>query len=209
MIIALGLASVLAMLGIFRGETMTRSTTTTATRYGGPTTGTPPAPRPSSSIANLFDEDVSAVAKVTFLALALVLPIIGGIFAATGTARLHNAHQLKRFQRTHEVRKETHESLARQVQERTAEVAVHQRDLTTAQSRAVLADKRYHTYLHGYERGLCAAQSNAGIAAQILQFVHRWVTAAHQRENFIRTTNVANQQFVRATREKECDGQPS
>jgi hypothetical protein len=208
-ILALALSSVLAMLGIFRGSTVAPSSTATYSAASTPQPATPqaaagPAPQAATSGTNaLLAElrDVGLVAKVTFFALALVLPILGGIFAATGSARLHNSVQLRRFQRTYEARKQSYEAIASDLHEKTSQVANHEHDLTTAASRAVLADRRYHTYLHGYERGICEAQPEHGIAAEVLAFISRWVAAARQRENFIRTTAIADHQLRRASDE--------
>jgi hypothetical protein len=218
--LALALAGVLGMLGIFRGETMTPpAPSSTATLYGAPSASL--APTSQNTVAGakpLLDQlsDVGVVARITFLALALVLPILGGIFAATGSARLHNAVQLRRFQHVYDARKLAYESVASQVHEKTAEVANYQQDLAAAASQGVLADKRYHTYLHGYERGTCAAEATPGIAAEVLHFISRWVAAAHQRENFIRTTAIAVSQLRHingngqdAERQDQCDAQPS
>ena len=132
------------------------------------------------------------IAKVAFLALALVLPILGGIFASTGTARWYNDQQLKRLQARHGERQAAYETVVRQIHEQRASVKAAERELVATEQRATLANNRYHTYLHGYQRGLCdAAAVDGHISDAVLAFMRRWLSIARQKENLLRTEVIA------------------
>ncbi len=195
------LSTVLGLLGIFRGGAVTRQhvqppevTYGASTSTAPPASTTPPAP---GGIVEKLQHDFAAlqmgfIAKVAFLALALALPILGGIFASTGTARWHNRQQLERLEARLAARQAAYDTAIREMHEQTATVATAERELKSAQQHAPIRSVRYFTYLHGYERGMCdAAAVDGRISDAVLNFVRRWLTIARQRENLLRTTAIA------------------
>lgn len=200
-IIAVTLSAVLVLLGIFRGDTL-KKTESTDTTFSAPvtttatTTASSTAPKPSSGVGatlqGAFSLEPSLVAKVAFLALGLLLPILGGIFASTGTARWHNHEQLKRLHARYDESHAAYEAVVRQMHEQSARLRTAEGELNSLKSRTTLVGNRYHTYLHGYERGLCdPAAVEGNISDAVVAFVRRWLTIARQRENLLRTEAIA------------------
>jgi hypothetical protein len=213
-VIALALATVLGLLGIFRGGSAgNQRMQPTDITYASPTNPPPSSPTPSASgptepasgivgtVQRAFGAlEMGFIAKVAFLALALVLPILGGIFASTGTARWHNDQQLKRLQARQGERQTAYETIVRRIHEQKAIVQTAERELVATQQRPTLANNRYHTYLHGYERGLCdTAAVDGHISDAVLAFVRRWLSIARQKENLLRTEAIARANATEAS----------
>jgi hypothetical protein len=193
------LAVVLGMLGVFRADTMNEEMDAGSSPivYGATPVPTPMAPPRTGIVDALrraFDGlEIGFVAKVAFLALGLVLPILGGIFLSTGAARLHNWHFVKRLERRYPEQRARYEEKTRSQHNCTATISTLDRERKLALGRPTLANSRYHRYLHGYERGLCSASVSAtGIGTEVQSFVRRWLSAARQRESMLRTQDVSS-----------------
>jgi hypothetical protein len=197
MVVALCLAVALGSLGVFRGNVRNASSggASTDVVYGGAAATTPasaPPPNALTKVTDALDLDTARVTKFTFLTLALVLPMLGGIFISTGFARLHNRDQLERLTAAQPERETAYAATLRKHHEHKANMTSLEREVTAALEAPTFENSRYHQYLHGYERGLCTVPSSTErIAPQVVQFLHRWLAAARRRENYVRTEAVA------------------
>ncbi|HEX7833376.1 MAG TPA: hypothetical protein VF787_27245, partial [Thermoanaerobaculia bacterium] len=97
-----GVVSMLILLGMFRAGAIGADTSaaTAPTAMGATATD-----RESSSAggpANVIDSRLRTLERFrdqTFVVMSLILPVIGGIFASVGMARIHNAFRLRRLKR--------------------------------------------------------------------------------------------------------------
>ncbi len=200
LILALVIAIAFSTLAIFRAETVVSSNEDISAQNATSPTVPSPVAGPTtdgsavSKLRRIFDAlDIDFVSKVAFLALGLVLPILSGIFLSTGSSRLHNYAQVRRLEKNYPDRRSTFDAALRQWHEKTATITWMQDELTGLMTRPTSANSRFHEYLHGYERGLCSpGTTSAGIAQEVLGFFQRWLVAARQHENTIRTETVAH-----------------
>lgn len=200
-VVLVGVVGTLFLLGMFRGgaiaseaggdtvveETFTATSSDTAAP---PSTTTDPA-------AGSVDTRLRTLERFrdfTFVVLGLTLPIIGGIFASVGMARIHNQSRLRNLAEERAELRTTHDAAARQA--RMAEAAVESvgHDLAAIRARVALAGGEMHSYLHAYETGFCspeAARGRVGLASRLRETVEKWVAIIDQSQNLVRTEVVA------------------
>jgi hypothetical protein len=207
-ILMVAVAASVAMLGAFRGQAVAVNSADTAPpvrvlgsdRSVTETTGAA-ASRPRS--ATLLDRlsDIEFLSRWAFVTLGLTLPIVGGIFASAGAAKLHNASHLSEIRKAGDARRRAYETYAQELNARSAEHGKLKKELEAIAQTPMSADGQYHLYLHGYERGFCSAAFNEhgeGISDAVRLFVFKWLAIAQQTQNNVRTASIATQERVEA-----------
>lgn len=186
-----GVITMLILLGMFRAGTVGANTDTGPSAV---TTATEPpgAPAPSG-----IDVQLRALEKFrdqTFVVMSLILPVIGGIFASVGMARIHNAFRYRHLHgERHRLR-----IILDQSTEKTQMAAALLRssghDLSAIRDRVTLANGEYHSYLHTYQTGLCRPEidrGTPGMASRLREMVEKWAAIVDQTQNFVRTDQVS------------------
>jgi hypothetical protein len=130
---------------------------------------------------------------LTFIAMALAIPIVGGILLSTGLSRLHNASRYRHVVAAHDATRARFMKTFDENAQKMATIQKLQVELTTEGEIPYLANSAYALYLHGYERGYTSPEtlrSGEGIAQRVKHNVEKWLAIAEQRQNEHRTARL-------------------
>jgi hypothetical protein len=182
----------------------TSTATPPAATASAPPAGTP-APAPSGNFGGMVGQytnvattaqrlhNLNVLSFWTFVALGLLLPLTGGIFASTGLARVHNVARLEHLEKEKQKQRAAHDVSFSSFQQEASVLEKLRRDHDAARRIPHLSDGRYRVYLHAYERGLCSPElrDSGGLTRRVRVLVTRWLAIGEQLRNSARTTAVA------------------
>jgi hypothetical protein len=193
----------LTLLGMFRAGAISADADAGA---GSGVRVTTSAPRTGVTPPTSAESRVTALEGFrdrTFVVMGLILPIIGGIFASVGMARLHNALRYRRLTRERHRLRYLLDEASRTSNNAAAAARSLNHDLTAIQQQVAVTSGQYHSYLHAYETGLCDPDRERGgvrMATRLRDMVEKWMAIADQTQNRVRTEIVSDSAASRSPR---------
>jgi hypothetical protein len=201
MVIVTGVSGAYILLGTIRNDARTmvaedRDSGTTGMVT--PPVAPPPAPVTAPVLPASRADWMRKLAEVpagtlTFIAMALAIPIVGGILLSTGLSRLHNASRYRHVVAAHGATRARFMKTFDENAQKMATIQKLQVELTTEEKIPDLANSAYALYLHGYERGYTSPEtlrSGEGMAQRVKHNVEKWLAIAEQRQNEHRTARL-------------------